>query len=114
MARQVRTFRSSWNASARHQHRRSWRWFTLRGVTQVRTISALGGLVLLIVGITVLMERLGPEFDTMAVLRNYWPVAVIAVGLPGTLRLATRPTAAIIGPLVVIAVGCARGAPFSF
>jgi len=73
----------------------------------VRTISALGGLVLLIVGITVLMERLGPEFDTMAVLRNYWPVAVIAVGLPGTLRLATRPTAAIIGPLVVIAVGCA-------
>jgi hypothetical protein len=51
------------------------------------------------------MDRLAPSAHVLAVLRDWWPLALVALGLGGTLRLLLATKNVLRGPLVVALVG---------
>lgn len=66
----------------------------------------LFGLALLAAGVFVLAQRLSRDAELMALVRTWWPIAVIALGLANLIRLVERPWAwAFAGPLALVGAG---------
>jgi hypothetical protein len=66
----------------------------------------LFGLGLFAVGTFVLGQRIGSNAELGALLREWWPLAVVAFGLVNLIRMVGRPWAwAVATPLGVIAIG---------
>jgi hypothetical protein len=61
------------------------------------------GLAVFAVGVFVLGRRLGGDVELMGLVRTWWPLAVIVVGLANLIRLVEPPWAwAFIGPLTLV------------
>lgn len=56
-------------------------------------------------GLTTLVDRLAPTAHVLAVLRDWWPLALVALGLGGALRLLLATKNVLRGPLAVALVG---------
>jgi hypothetical protein len=64
------------------------------------------GLVILAVGMFLLGQRLGRDAELIMLIRTWWPLGLVALGLTNVIRLIDRPWAwALIGPLAIIVVG---------
>jgi hypothetical protein len=62
------------------------------------------GLVLTNCGAVILAERYGGEIDLVALVRRWWPLALVGLGIVNLVRL-IRHRWAVIGPVLAIAVG---------
>jgi hypothetical protein len=62
------------------------------------------GLVAVTFGLAVFLDRLGGIDRAITVLRQWWPMLLIAFGLASIVRLVHRPWG-VIGPLIVISAG---------
>ncbi|MEU9382773.1 hypothetical protein AB0D38_18145 [Streptomyces sp. NPDC048279] len=62
-------------------------------------------LALFAVGLTALVDRLAPSAHVLAALRDWWPLALVVLGLGGALRLLLATKNVLRGPLVVAVVG---------
>ncbi|MFF1441935.1 hypothetical protein [Streptomyces sp. NPDC058295] len=62
-------------------------------------------LALSAVGLIALVDRLAPSAHVLAVLRDWWPLALVALGLGGALRLLLATRNVLRGPLVVALAG---------
>jgi hypothetical protein len=62
------------------------------------------GLSLIVVGQVILIERLGGLEQASPVLRRWWPLLLVALGLVGLAKFVTRPWV-VLGPVIVIGAG---------
>ncbi|MFF4061136.1 hypothetical protein ACFYZ8_39295 [Streptomyces sp. NPDC001668] len=62
-------------------------------------------LALSAVGLTALVDRLAPSAHVLAVLGDWWPLSLVALGLGGGLRLVLATKNVLRGPLVVAFAG---------
>jgi hypothetical protein len=66
----------------------------------------VAGLLLVAAGMYLLGERIGESAELLRLLRTWWPVLLVALGLINLARLIERPWAwAFIGPSLIIATG---------
>jgi len=57
------------------------------------------------VGFTLLVDRLAPSAHVFAILRHWWPLALVLLGAGGALRLLVATKNVLRGPIVVILTG---------
>ncbi|MER6417971.1 hypothetical protein [Streptomyces sp. NPDC001137] len=62
-------------------------------------------LALSAVGLTALVDRLAPSAHVLAVLREWWPLALVALGLGGALRLLLATKNVLRGPMTIALAG---------
>ena len=62
------------------------------------------GLIAVTVGLTIFLDRVGGVDQVLPILRRWWPVLLILLGLGNLIRLPPRPWG-VIGPVTIIAVG---------
>ncbi|MET7699719.1 hypothetical protein [Streptomyces sp. NPDC005485] len=62
-------------------------------------------LTLSAVGLTALVDRLAPSAHVLATLGDWWPLALVALGLGGALRLLLAVTNVLRGPVAVALAG---------
>jgi hypothetical protein len=64
------------------------------------------GLLLTLVGEVLLLDRIGGTDRAVSLIADWWPIAVVGIGIASLVGLIKQPWA-IIGPLVVVATGAA-------
>jgi hypothetical protein len=64
------------------------------------------GLVILALGMFLLGQRLARDAELMMLVRTWWPLGLVALGLTNVIRLVDRPWAwALVGPLAIMVLG---------
>lgn len=62
------------------------------------------GLLAVTVGVAIFLDRVGGIDEVLPILRRWWPLALVAVGLVNLVRFAPHPWG-VLGPLLVILAG---------
>lgn len=64
------------------------------------------GLLLTMVGVVLLLDRVGGTDRAASLISDWWPIAIVGVGLASLVGLVKQPWA-FLGPLIVVAIGAA-------